>query len=238
MTIRWPSAAWTDLRRVVLGVLVSALTTAALAADPGSFPNPYSDLVGYFRRASGFYLNLDLGAAKYPDSIDVGAPSLILKSVDSRTVDTAWGLAFGWRFTPYFASEAGYADLGGETVVLTGGAATNAALGNARLAIRGPTVAFIGSIPFDAWEGYVKVGYLFSDADLSFSGSNQTRPFGPDSSRTTPAPFAALGALYKFDDRWFTKLEVDHYQSVGYDSSNGTDTISVNVVAVGVGLRF
>jgi hypothetical protein len=61
---------------------------------------------------------------------------------------------------------------------------------------------------------------------------------GGDSSKEVPAPFAAVGVLYKFDDRWYTKLELEHYQNVAYDSSNGTNTANVNAGTVGIGFRF
>jgi hypothetical protein len=238
MTNRWSSAALRAIQCVVSGVFPSVLATSAFAADSGYLPDTSLDLVSFFRRANGLYVDVDVGAAQYPNTIDVGAPDIVLKSVDSRTVDTAWGLAFGWRFTPYFATEVGDVNLGRESATLSDGSAANHAAGNVTLAIQGPTIAFTGSIPFDAWESYLKVGYLFSDADLSFSGSIGPGPLGYDFSKESPAPFAALGVLYKFDDRWYARLELERYQNVAYDSSNTTNTVNVNAGTVGIGLRF
>ena len=238
MTNRRSSAALRAIQRIVSGVLASVLATSALAADSGYLPNTSLNLVNYFRSASGLYVDLDVGAAQYPNTIDVGAPDIVLKSVDSRTVDTAWGLAFGWRFTAYFATEVGYVNLGRESVTLSDGSAANHAAGSATLAIQGPTIAFTGSIPFDAWESYLKVGYLFSNAGLSFSGTIGPGPLGGDFSKESPAPFAALGVLYKFDERWYAKLELERYQNVAYDSSNTTNTVNVNAGTAGIGFRF
>jgi OmpA-like transmembrane domain len=221
----WPS---------VVGVFSCALASGPLAADPGSFPNPYANLVDFFRRADGLYLNLDVGGSAYPSTFDGGVAGVAARFADTHTADLAWGLAFGWRFTPNFSSEAGFAALGSTS----GTVVANGAPGRFSLAIHGPTVAFIGTVPFDTWEGYVKVGYLFSNADLSVAGSSGSPGPGGDTSRYSSAAFAALGVVYKFDERWYTKLEFQHYQNVGYNGNDGADTININAGTVGLGLRF
>ena len=227
------------LRQLVVGAVGCVGATTALGAEPGPFPSPdIGNLVEFFRQATGFYLDLDLGAATYPASLDGSTAGLAVRLADSHTGDFAWGFAFGWRFTPNFSSEAGYADLGNTSGVLAGSPGANGATGKFSLAIRGPTVAFVGTVPFDSWEGYVKVGYLFANADLSLLGSEGTLASGADSSRSTAAPFAAAGVVYRFDDHWSTELEFRRYENVGYDASNGTDTININAATVGVGVRF
>jgi hypothetical protein len=218
-------AAWTVSGRVVAGILASTIATSASAADPGSWWN----LVAHSDAATGFYVNLDLGAARYPSDIDVTAvPAISLQSVDSHTAALAGALELGWRFTPNFSAETGFADLGS-----TSAAWSN--IGQVSLSIRGPTVAFIGFLPFDSWESYLKVGYLFSDADLSING----RPtLGSGASLDTYVPFVAAGVLYAFDNHWTTRLEFDHYQGVGYDFANATETININTATVGIGFRF
>jgi OmpA-like transmembrane domain len=227
------------VRQFVVGALGCLGATAALAADPGPFPSPdIGNLVEFFREATGFYLGLDLGAAAYPASVEGSAADIAVRLADSHTGDFAWGFAFGWRFTPNFSSEAGYADLGNTSGVLAGSPGANGASGRFSLAIRGPTVAFVGTVPFDAWEGYVKVGYLFANADLALLGSEGTLASGADASRSTAAPFAAAGVVYRFDDRWSTQLEFRRYENVGYDGSNSADTININAATLGVGVRF
>jgi hypothetical protein len=227
------------MRQFIVGALGCVGATAALAAAPGFFPSPDTgDLVDFFRRATGFYLDLDLGAAAYPSALEGSTADIAVRLADSQTGDLAWGFAFGWRFTPNFSAQAGYADLGNTSGVLAGSPGANGASGRFSLAIRGPTVAFVGTVPFDSWEGYVKVGYLFANADLALLGSEGTLTSGADASRSTAAPFAAVGVVYRFDDQWSTQLEFRRYENVGYDGSNSADTININAATVGVGVRF
>jgi hypothetical protein len=223
MTDRRRLAAW-RVFGPVSGILASAIATAAPPYDPGSVWS----LVTHSDNVGGLYVSLDLGAATYPHGIAVAVPGIALQSADSHTVTTAGAIDFGWRFSPNFSAEAGFADLGRTTSAFTSGA-------NMSLSIRGPTAAFIGSMGFDRWESYLKLGYLFSDAELTINGAP---PLGSGASRDTFATFVAAGALYTFDDRWYMKLEFDHYQGVGYDVGDAAETTNINVGTVGVGLRF
>jgi hypothetical protein len=200
MTHRRRSAALTA-RHIVLGCFASTIATTALA-DPVPYPSIATNFLDYFRAATDFYLDLDVGAALYPAIIAPTVEGIAVRSVDSHTGDVAWGAAFGWRFTPYFAAEAGFADLGRTSAAITGNPITIGAQGKLGLSIGGPTVGFVGTVPFDTWEGYLKVGYLFSQADLTISGSAPI----PDVSTSSYAPFVALGVRYEFDDRWYAKL--------------------------------
>jgi hypothetical protein len=225
MTDRRQFTAWIVSRGVVAGILASIVATSAPAADPGS----WWSLVTHSDGVAGLYLNLDLGAAKYPSDIDVTAvPGISVRSVDSHTVIPAGALDFGWRLTPNFSAETGFADLGRTSAAL-------ANRGQVSVSVRGPTVAFIGSLPFDNWESYLKVGYLYSAAGVSIDGFPAS---ASGTSLDTFDPFVAAGLLCAFDDHWYTRLEFEHYQGVGYVIANATESININVATVGVGFRF
>lgn len=84
----------------------------------------------------------------------------VLQELDSD--DSAWKLAFGWRFNPYFALEADYVDLGNPN----GDFAATGSSGDYEVELSGFSGYAIGSLPLGIFELSAKVGYYFHDVNL------------------------------------------------------------------------
>ena len=208
--------------RIFNGVVLSILATLAVrpaAADP-----------------SGFYADVDLGQAWYPYSTVIDSHGVALSAVNHSTKDTSWGGIIGYRFTPYFGSEAGFVNLGKGTAPLSDASGATAAQGEARFTSKGPTLALTGAVQLANLEAYLRLGYLFAHTDLSIVAANGATKLNTAVSTNTAAPFAGVGLRYAFNTHWHLKIELDRYNDVGDRATTGTAYI--DVATLGVGCRF
>lgn len=186
---------------------------------------------------SGFYLGADLGRSEYQaTSFIFDLPSTTLAAVDSRTDDLGWGITGGYRFNRYLAFEVGYVDLGDLSGPLAHIAGAGAASGHFDYSVRGATQAVVGILPLGNWEGYLKLGYLYSDVRLSFSAVSGAGPFERKLSVADLSEWAGLGLRYRLGQHWQFKVEYDGYGSVGERGKTGSLTNKMPLV--GVEFRF
>jgi OmpA-OmpF porin, OOP family len=185
---------------------------------------------------SGFYLGADLGRADYPANVKLTVDSSTLASGNLSNHDLGWGITGGYRFNRYVAVEAGYVDLGTLSGPLTNIAGAIAGSGHFDLSVRGATQAVVGILPFGNWEGYLKLGYLYSDIRLSLSALSGAAPFNYKASVSDLSEWAGVGLRYTLAQHWQVNVEYDRYGSVGDRGKTGTYTNSTP--SVGVSYRF
>jgi hypothetical protein len=114
---------------------------------------------------SGFYLGAGFG--QFDVKIDdLEGVEDTLEELD--TDDSAWKLAFGWRFNPYIALEADYVDLGAPN----GDFEASGSVGDYELELSGFAGYVIGSLPLGIFELSAKVGYYFHDVDIAVDFDN------------------------------------------------------------------
>ena len=203
---------------VVLGILAIVTARSAIAGE------------------SGFYADLDIGQARYPYSALVNLHGVTLRSVDAPIKDTSWGATAGYRFTPYFGSEVGYVNLGKASIPVANASEPGATQGEARFTSKGATAALVGAVQVGNLEAFLRVGYLFSHADLSVAAVDGSTKLNTTVSANRLTPFGGLGFRYAFDDFWHVKIEFDRYDDVGDAARTGA--ANINVATLGVGCRF
>jgi OOP family OmpA-OmpF porin len=130
--------------------------------------------------------------------------------------DTGWKLFVGYQFTPNFAIEGGYTDLGKATAngVLTGVAV------NADGKARGWELAAIAAFPlYQQFSIYGKLGVFRANVDASITGTipgfTATQSV---SAHSTDLTFGA-GVKYAFTPNIGARLEWQRYHDVGGDNT-------------------
>lgn len=202
--------------RVALGSLMIGAATTAAAAD------------------SGFYLGADGGYAKYPGDVHLTVGTATLNSIATTNTVFASGFHVGYRFSRYFALDAGYVDFGEAKATVTDFAGTS---GQFRFKANGISASALGSLPLGNWQPFLKLGLLSADVDASLAGVSNGTPFafkGSDSGGFTL--LWGIGGDVTLTERWRLKFELDYADSVGDDESTGqTHILSTSV---GIAYRF
>jgi hypothetical protein len=190
--------------RLLLGILVLAIPVAASAQD------------------RGLYVGVDMGVASLPENSRLNVGNVLLEDAGSDADGFTFGVTAGYRFSRYFAVEAGYVDLGDTTISLADPSGANAGQGAVNYSATGATAAVIGMLPFGSrWESTLKLGVIFPDYDISLDGTAGGSPFhvrfGTDKARF----FGGLSLRYHLTERWQLKVGIDHYSKVGDRVSTG-----------------
>jgi OOP family OmpA-OmpF porin len=183
---------------------------------------------------SGFYLGADGGYAKYPGHVHLTVGTATVNSIATTNTVFASGFHFGFRFSRYFAVDAGFVDLGEAKATVTDFVGTS---GQFRFQARGPTASAIGSLPLGNWEPFIKLGLLSADVDASLTGvqNGTSFSFAAEDNRGI-SMLAGIGAGYTFAERWHLKFELDYADNVGDENSTGEAHILST--SVGIAYRF
>jgi len=182
---------------------------------------------------TGFYVGAFGGVASYPSRPKIILDRFTLESTKTREDDMSWGFTGGYRFSKYWALEAGYVDLGEATAHLVDSAGSDLRA-DLRFSARGKTFATALIIPTWKWETFIKVGMLFQDVDLRLDGTQAGAPFTLSSSAKGMEIYWEGGVSYHFDDRWSGRLGATYYPNVGRKNETG----HVNLVSSFLGVSY
>lgn len=217
-------------------VALAGVASVAQAAQPGFY-------VGGFYGQSDKQVEIG-GFDTYAMTLVFPSPNVQL-TVESMTrtldeSDAAFGFLAGYRFTPYFAVEAGYVDLGKVSYRVNArgnitGIPTDAVL-NVDTETAGITVAALGVWPLSyRWEVYGRAGALFSSNDFrAFYDDVEQNPRRDQFSENDVDIQVGIGTSYNFLEIYDVRLE---YQRI-FDAGDKTtaegdaDMISVGVTVV------
>jgi len=201
-----------------------------------------------FATESGFYVGLNLGQSTFDVEDTVRDSFGTTAGLDDS--DTAWSLAFGYRFVPYFGVEAAYLDMGEMTFEDSGrenagGGAFYEYSYSTSISLNGPAVSLVAAVPMQAFEFNAKLGVLFAKTELKESLSETLSVPGfpvdrysdsfSDSSSTTETLYG-LGAGYTFGDHFHVRLDWTMIPDAGDEDELGEDDVSS--LTVGFQYRF
>jgi OmpA-OmpF porin, OOP family len=164
---------------------------------------------------SGWYLGAGAGLADSADNAQLGVPDVALLSGRTDDNKLSWGFAAGYRFSPHFAIELGYVDLGeleADVSDLTGVTDAQAGVG---FSADGVTLALIGTFPMGKWEPYLKAGVFYSNTELAYSGSVLGDDFGARITDDDEDALYGIGVRYAVNERLRLYLDATYFMEVG-----------------------
>lgn len=169
----------------------------------------------------GFYAGAAIGQASYSGTCH-GAPS----GTTCDEKDTASRLFGGYQFTPRFAMELGYHDLG--TAVAHGAGPANL---TERADITAFDFTFAGMMPVgNRFSLLARLG--FYRGDVQASGGSTARGW---ESRTTTDITYALGGRYVITEHAEFRLEYQHFGHLG---TGATPALDIHLFSLGAVYRF
>jgi hypothetical protein len=205
-----------------LGLFGLCTAGSVLAAGSDSGPYVGASVGGGVTSLNGGGINSALGAQ--------GA------SVSSGTSDrqeNAYSANLGYRFTPNWAAEIGYADLGHfgyqANLAGSGGAVTGV------FKSQGATAAGVGILPLkNGFSLYGKLGVIDANTELTAKPSNPAIALS-NSKHSSAGLLTGLGASYDVTPALAVTTEWNRYGNVGNAS---TASGSVNTYTVGLRYKF
>lgn len=185
----------------------------------------------------GFYVGANLGQSNYADRARIQLGNIPLGADGIDDEDVAWSITAGYRFSRYFAFEAGYVDLGDVSATLTDTSGVTDTVANARFDARGPTLTAIGYLPLGKWSPFIKAGVLFDKVDLRLAGRIGNSSFDlHGEAKDGETVVGGIGTEYEISERWRLKFGLDYYVDVGKGDQTGT--ASPFTLTLGVTYRF
>jgi opacity protein-like surface antigen len=174
------------------------------------------------------------------------APTQETTSFDDS--DTAFGLVIGYRLTPHFAIEGGYAKLGQVAYKSRSSGNFPQDIGTEDIGIEtevtGYTFAALGMLPLSRnWELFARAGVLFADNKITIRVTAEGQQFLPplgsfsaaDSQGSTNLQ-AGLGISRRFLDVYDLRLEYQRAFDVGDGGTGGKGDL--DVVLLGLIVTF
>jgi opacity protein-like surface antigen len=209
------------LRRLVLGSALVVAAGTATAAD------------------SGFYATVDTGIASFPrPKPEAGIIAPTFKVQEQQNRDFAWSFALGYHFNANIAVEAGFTNLGRNVTRLVAPAhpVPNVYEGRISFGAKGKTLALLTHAPRGNWDPFLKLGLMYTVADLTLHGKIEDAGLSLDDRREQVRGFAGVGVRYAFSEAWAMSLGVDYYRQLHDDDPIGR--VSVLSPRIGFAHRF
>lgn len=215
---------------------VAALVPNAQAAQPGFYVG------GQYGQSDK---DIDIGGFNTYAATRIFPSPAVQLTVESMTAsldtsDSSFGFLAGYRFTPHFAVEGGYIDLGSLSyrANMTGnitGVPTDAVL-NVDSETAGITVSALGVWPLSyRWEVYGRAGALFSTNDFRvFYNDVTANPRRDQYSESDVDILAGVGTSLNFLEIYDLRLEYQRIFDAG-DKTTGegdADVISIGITVV------
>ncbi|MDB4068821.1 outer membrane beta-barrel protein [Pseudomonadales bacterium] len=165
--------------------------------------------------------------------IDAGVTGLS-SSFDDK--DTSYKLQLGYSFTPNFAVEGGYIDLG---KFQYSAAFTGPAVGSAVAEVKaaGINLGAVASYPMnDQFEIFGKLGIINAKVEASATASGGGVTLSENISETKVKGYWGVGAAYNFNKQLGLHLAWERFNKLGDDEKTGES--DVDLVSLGLKLSF
>ena len=149
---------------------------------------------------------LDVNARNFLSSPGNNASTRFSSIFDDR--DTTWSLFGGYRFSPYFAAEAAYVDLGTQVYRATSSTITGNTFATSQtrydIVTQGFTLAGIGRLPLgERFDVHAGPGVFFAPDEVGYSTTHGS------------GLFWNAGVNFRFNQRWSVGLDWREYLDIG-----------------------
>ncbi len=189
--------------------------------------------------ADGFYVlgevsgsSTSLSKSHFDNSLtNAGATGLASKD-DGKSAQ--WRLQGGYLFSPNFALEAGYIDLGKSkyNASYAGGGTANG-----ELKAGGFDVAALAILPVsNEFSIFGKAGVIAASIDSKLSAGAPADAASGKVSTHEVLPLLGLGVSYKLSDNLDLRGDFDHVNGIGKSSKTGT--MNSNIISAGIAYHF
>lgn len=178
---------------------------------------------------SGWYVGAGIGQAQ--THIDEGP----FARTEDDWVDS-WSLTAGYRFSSFFALEAGYTDLG-MLKLRSDTSVPNVFDVQTELEVRGFNAALVGILPLGpAFDLHGRFGVLLSntDVDIVFPGNG----FRQSGSGNDGDLFYGAGVAWHANDNWSLSLDYQRYTDIGLDDDFQSSDSDVDSVGINAYFKF
>lgn len=189
-----------------------------------------------------WYFAANIGQSSFDASKSSGddifnSLGLDINSSSLDDTDTAYKIQVGYQFTPNFAIEGGYIDLGAATYkanVTDGFFDYNAKI---EIEAKGWNIAGVGMLPLnDSFSLFAKLGFINADVEstIKFSSGGISASESEDS--TDFKPTFGLGAAYAVTSQLALRVEFERYNDLGDEDKTGEG--DVDLLSGGIVYKF
>ena len=179
---------------------------------------------------AGWYVGAGIGQSR--SSIDDAGPFF---ERNDEWVDS-WSLTGGYRFSRWFALEAGYMSLG--TLTFRSDTSVPDVFDvDTKVKVEGFNAALVGSLPLgSAFDLHGRFGVLFSDTDLNIVFPDSG--FRQSASGNDRDVFYGAGVAWHANENWSLSLDYQRYLDVGPDDRFPSSESDVESVGINAFFKF
>lgn len=224
-------------------VFVSTALAACLTAATASAQNFYAGVSGGGTKSN---VKAEDSTAAVRDAVGPGGQRFVNINSTEDAKDSAYRIFGGYRFAPFFAVEAYYADLGKYSLGTSAVVSDTRAPGTINSSFKskgfGADAVFIAPIA-DGFSIFGKLGVFRSDTEASFNSSGAiavapvpvggTPTFSLTRSADKTSAVYGVGVQYDFNKQISARADLTRYDKLGDDSTGGklrVDTLMAGVV--------
>ncbi len=217
------------------GLVVATLFTAS-AAWGASETGWYYGISG--GKSNGDFIKPELD--ELADIIISTAGTVVTASSTLEDSDTAWALFFGYQFSPYFAVEGGYLNLGtfpyryAGTVDRGGTTGVVPSTFNFESKEIAYPIAVVGILPIGpVFEVHGRVGLLFSNPEVKITSTAGSDSIADKFGASSQDLFYGAGFAANLGETWSISLDYAKYNDVGDGdiiAETDFDSISLSLI--------
>jgi len=209
-------------RSGLLGLAIaSALASAGVAAYEGD----------------GWYVGGNYGwtAATIDDGriiSSLAARGFTVGTIEDFDRDNGYKAFVGYQFSPYWAIEGGYVDLGEYGYALT---TTPVGTLTGNIELRGVNLDLVGRMPFgERFSLFARIGAIYAEADTRFVGTGAVNVLDPNPTAEEVDYKFGVGMEYAFNPALSMRIEAERYR---VDDAIG-NTGDIDMLSAGLVYRF